>query len=331
MRTSIDRWLDVRRPKTDYSVGLLLVSAPTAEHPLDLERRTHGVFVTADLSTSWTPVARIRIAQLFAQRTIGGALWIGDRSPPSEASGAWFSDGIARALAVDVLREMEVLTPDEHAAELNSLLVEEALGQAGDVGIDELGALATGSDASARESALRALSVRGALLGARLGQERLRKVLRALVTRAGEAHLDTLPIAAFLEAVETAGGAELAKETERVLTHGGDMALPKNALGSCYDLTKKTVVPFELGFGFAEGEGGKRVIDHVDAGSAAARAGVATGDALVVLAYQPGRPDIAVELKVHREGGDRAIRFLPAGKGRPGRAFVKSHETRCRD
>jgi hypothetical protein len=318
-RTSIDRWLGIARPDSDPSAGLLIVAGAHPERPISIRRRARGLALSADVSAGFNPSARIRIAQLFAQRTIGGALWMGARSGDDQTRGLWFSEGVSRAVALFTLYELGAIDDDELVADINGFLAEAALSGSDALALDELASRARSNDAD-REAAIRALTARGTLAALDLGAADLRKVLKSVVQDAGAARSGEVSREAFFAAVRSVAGDAKAARMERNVDRGR-VALDRAALGPCYELRDRSVAPFELGFVLA-GAGRDLTVQRVVSGSAAARAGVRSGDAVVAIDYRPDRSDVAVAMTILRDGQEKKVRFLPAGPSKPGRAFL---------
>lgn len=321
-RTTIDRWLHVSRPADDPSAGVLILAGRHPERPMSIRRRARGLALSADVSADFTSGARIRMAQIFAQRTIGGSLWLGERAGAGEARGLWFSEGVSRAVALFTLHELGAIDDAELAADLNGFLAEGALSGAEKLGVDELAARAASNDDAEREAAIRALMARGVLVAVDLGPGPLQKVLRNVIEDAGSRRSGEISRDAFIAAVREAAGESKAARLSRSLDEGS-VAIDRTALGPCLELVDRPIAPFELGFVLA-GEGKELRIEELVRGSAAARAGLREGDVVQAIDYRPDRSDVPVVAKVLRDGAQKEVRFLPAGASRPGRAFLKA-------
>lgn len=321
-RTAIDKWLHVARPADDPSVGVLILAGRHPERPISLRRRARGLALSADVSADFTSGARIRVAQIFAQRTVGGSLWLGDRSGADEARGLWFSEGVSRAVALFALHELGAIDDAELAADINSFLAEGALSGDEMRGVEELAARARSNDPFEREAAIRALMARGVLVAVDLGPDALRKVLRAVIEDARSRRAGEVSREAFLAAVREAAGERKAARISRSLDEGR-VAIERSALGPCLELVERPVAPFELGFVLAGKEKELR-IEALVPGSAAARAGLRESDVVQAIEYRPDRSDVPVDVTVSRGGARRELRFLPAGASKPGRAFVRA-------
>ncbi|NUO53846.1 MAG: hypothetical protein HOV80_33805 [Polyangiaceae bacterium] len=319
-RTSVDRWLGIARPENDPAAGLVILAGAHPERPISIRRRARGLALSADVSAGFTAGARLRIAQLFAQRTIGGALWMGARTGEDETRGLWFSEGVSRAVALITLHELGAIDDDELAADINGFLAEMAVSGSDALTLDELASRARSHDAGIRDGAIRALTARGTLAAIDLGAADLRKVLKTVVQDASATRSGELSRDAFFATVRTVAGDTKAARLERSIDRG-KVALDRTALGPCYELRDRSVAPFELGFTLV-GAGRDLGIQKVVSGSAAARAGARDGDEVVSIDYRPDRSDVAVAMTILRDGKEKKVVFMPAGPSKPGRAFL---------
>ncbi len=321
-RTSVDRWLGISRPETDPSAGLLIFAGAHRDRPIAIRRRTRGLAISADVSASYGPPTRIRIAQIFAQRTIGGALALDAARGEDAAGGLWFSEGVSRAVALFTLHELGALEDDELVRDINGYLSEIALSESDALTLGELAKRAATPSADGRERAARNLAARGLLVALDLGPADLQSVLRALVQDAATKQHGALSVEAFFAAVRSVRGDEKAGRMRRSLERG-KVALDRGALGPCFELAERAIEPFELGIDL---EGADRALSvrRVVEGSAAARAGVREGDSVVSIDYRPARPDVPVDIVVRRGSTEKKLHYRPAGPSKPGRAFVPS-------
>ena len=60
----------------------------------------------------------LRVAQHFAQRFVGGALWMGFRSGPREPEGWFWSEGVSRVVGRESLYQLGLVSYDDLAADL---------------------------------------------------------------------------------------------------------------------------------------------------------------------------------------------------------------------
>lgn len=315
IRSAIDDYLGAQPHERRVVTSFLLIPEQRDQPNVSIKLALRGLVASVDPRATWSAAVRLRTAQALAQRTIGGRIWIGSRE--DEAGGQFFSEGFSRAVAQEVLAATGIFEPADRAAELNTLLSTLDLSPLGQATRAELAA------ASDKREALRVTTARGALvaltLGAKLttetkGKASLKTLIRALVSRAEKR--DTLTFAELGEA--TAAISPGAENLLRPLNEGGEVTVPSDLIGPCYKLAHGSLAPFELGFEVDASPEGLRVRGLVS-GSAAARAGLRDGDVLSELAYQDGRADL--QASATRVGGAAKVRFLPAGKARPGRYF----------
>ena len=162
---------------------------------------------------------------------------------------------------------------------------------------------------------------RGLLLGLRwhkLGRQKgvaegIDRLFRSLVNRARSSGFEVSN-----QAVRRAGreqlGAWFAAEFDRFVTRAETIDVPPAALAPELVGKLTEVYAYELGFDQAQSLEDRKVRGLVS-GSAAARAGLREGDALLAWNIQ-GDPDVAVSVKVQRGQQSEAIRYYPRGAKR---------------
>lgn len=317
-RAAIDDWMGMP-PDKRKGTSSLLIPEPREAPTVALRLSVRGLVASVDPRAGWTSPVRLRAAQALAQRYLGGALWVGDRDRPR--AGVYFSEGFSRAVAGQVLFEGGIFEHGDRAAELNSLFAMIDLSPLGHASLREL------ESAPDEREALRVLTARGALVALAFDDAlstrkadpgSLKRSVRGWLDKAAKEGRDSMEETAFFAVLEAASAKLVA-----ALTTGDEPPLPKNLLGPCYRLERGPVAPFELGFDVKPSEKGL-AIQTVVAGSAAARAGLASGDILTELRYEDQRPDVpAVARRRSPDGSVKTITFLPAGTKRPGRRFVR--------
>lgn len=322
MRTMTDRWLGLSRPADDPSAGLLFVNAKGPSRVLDVRRAFRGALVEAGVSATWTARSRVDVTRLFVQRTLGGSI---RAEADDAAAAAWFEEGFAHAVSVNVLRDAGMLTHDEVAAEINSLIVEDALSPLHGRSEAELLALSAPGGES-RQAAFRLLAARGALVGVALSDpndNQLQHFLREL--RDGKR---TVSKSALRECLAKRDG-ERADALIAAFERGGTIPLRARDVGPCVTLESRTVHRFELGFSFEPLATAGGTITSVVPGSAAARAGLRTGDVFASLDFVPDAPNSPVKIALGEDGA-RRIDFFPRGSAAKARVLVARDTTECR-
>lgn len=317
-RAAIDDWMGMPPDKRKGTSSLLLPE-PREAPTVALRLSVRGLVASVDPRAGWTSPVRLRAAQALVQRYLGGALWVGDRD--RARSGAYFSEGFSRAVAGQVLFEGGIFEHGDRAAELNSLFAMVDLSRLGHATLREL------ETVDDEREALRVLTARGALVALAFDHAlstrktdpgSLKRSVRAWLDKAAKDSRDSMEEPAFLAALEAAS-----PKLVTALTQGDEPPLPKNLLGPCYRFERGPVAPFELGFDVKPTEKGL-AIQSVISGSAAARAGLTSGDVLTELRFEDQRPDVPVVAhKRALDGSVKTVTFLPAGTKRPGRRFVR--------
>jgi hypothetical protein len=299
VRTAVDRWLGIRRPKKDPTVGLLFSGIADTSQRIDIRALHRGALIQAGPSARWSVRARLDLTRQLVQRTIGGAITV-------DGPGAqwWFDEGVAHGIALRVLVDVGVLTREEAAAEVSSWLAEEALSPHAGTALDAV--VAQGDTATAR----RLLAMRGALLAVALPGRGLQRASRMLLGQQER----RLPRAAFF-----AVAGERAETLRTAFEAGDPIPVRASDVGPCLAMVQRRVHAFDIGFTKSSGGGS---VATVDPAGPAARAGVRVGDGIVSLDYVEGRSDVAAQIQLKRGDVRLSVAFHPRGPGRRARAFT---------
>ncbi|MBI4956242.1 MAG: hypothetical protein HY908_29770 [Myxococcales bacterium] len=297
----------------------LLATEPLRRGEVQVIPRTAGALVAVGLGQPWTGELRIALATVVVQHWVGGRLWLGSPShdPASEAEVAWFTGGVARALARDLLFSFGLLTPDEYLRELGRLLDVAHASPLRALGAAEL-ARAFAADRAG--PALRLAIARGALYASDV-HARLRRadpksqglpaLVHELLGRARAAG-GPLPVESWLELVRARTGSDEAPAFARFVAQPGPPVLEPGTLGPCFRATAGRYPLFALGLDATASRAARKVVG-LDPSGPAARAGVREGEPLELLGFQPGRTDVEVELLLGRGAAPVTVRFAPLG------------------
>jgi hypothetical protein len=286
-------------------------------------RRARSVVVHVGTGEAWTGAVRIAVATEVLHGWIGERLWIGPDDPAHEAASYWFTEGVARHLARDLLFRFGVITGREMLDEVHGL-----------IGVTATSPLRAEGNAAlaahARDPQVVPLLVaRGALYAARVnalirargkGDRNLADILRALFQKARERR-GPLPTSAWIEAVTAELGAAEADAFRRIIEEGRAEDLPENALGPCFRRAPRTWAPYDLGFD--ESTLPDKPIAGLRRGGPAERAGLRPGDVLVEKEVTRGRSDVPAIVKVSRGGKNVEIKYLPAGPSTRAQGFAR--------
>jgi hypothetical protein len=296
IRSAVDAWVARTRSAETPPTALLFVAEKQRGSTIAIRTRARGLVATIDPRASWTASSRILVAQAFAQQYVGGFLAVADPS-----GGDFFGDGFSRAIARDVLFDAGALDIHEAAEEMNALFAATVFSKAPREIATARGALvATALDLALRKS-------RGSL----------RAFVRERLAEAAKKNERTLTFEAFLAHVRSSAGEPATRALADGLAGRVDVTLPNDLLGACYRLTKKMLVPFELGFEMSP----ERTIRSVVPRSRAEAAGLRVGDRIEDVHYEDGKSSKDVEIT--REGEPKKLRFRPVGAEKLGRTFER--------
>lgn len=294
-------------------------------------RHGQSVLLRIGVQEPWTGPVRIATTTEVLHEWLGGRIWIGPSETTRAAEGIWFSDGVTRSVARDLLHRYGLITSAELAAEVEGLV---ALAVTSPLrGEDHLGLVARA--AKRERGAVPLLVARGALYALRIdalirarsrGKRSFDDVLRALYAAAA-ARRGPLPTDAWKEALAAELGGDEAAREHAAFERGAAIALPAAALGPCFAPQDKSYAAFDRGFDLeATRDAPQRRLVGLNAQGPAARAGARDGDTLASYRETAGRSDVAVELVVTRDGQNRTVRYEPAGTRARGPGFRRKTE-----
>lgn len=280
------------------------------------QRRAGGVILQVSVGEPWSGAVRIAVATEVVKSYVGERLWIG--APDKAAQSYWFSEGLTRAFARELLFSYGLLTPSELINEMNGLiatLVTSPLKAEGNATLAEKTGDAGVIPVLVSRGALYATRV-DALLKAKPGaKQSLQQILLSLYAKAAEKQ-GPLPTAAWTLALSQALDAKEADAFKSIIENGGDITLPANAFGPCFQVGSQKYEPYELGFESeaVEGEDIARRVKQVKAGGAADKAGLRAGDMLLDEQGSKGKAEVPVTLKIRRGQEEKTITYRPAGR-----------------
>lgn len=305
----------------------LIVTDARKQGSYHVERRSGGLVLHVSAAETWSAPLRITVATAVLQRWLGGELWIGPEGARSREA-LWFTEGLTRFLARDLLFRFGLVTAEEVALEVEGQLATALTSPHAERPQSELaGAMAPGVvPLLAARGALYAARVDGLLRAKSDGKTSLVTVLRALL---GEARRTgaALPLSRWTASVGEAlgAGADEAKAFERHVERGEVAPFASDALGPCLRTTTRRYVAFDLGFDLAATRGQESpVVRGLDPKGPAYKAGLRDGDLVEKASFEGGRPDVTAVVETTRGGKARTLRYLPAGKSADGQGFART-------
>ena len=311
------------------SLMLMIVTDGRTPGSFRVTRRASSVLAHVGSGEPWSAPVRISVATEVIHGWIGSRLVIGPGGPGREAEGYWFTEGVARGLARDLLFRFGLITSTELLDEMHGL-----------AGIVATSPRRTESNAAlgarAKEAGVVPLLVaRGALYAARVdallrkksqGKKGQPELLRALYATASETR-STLQPSHWVQALVPPLDPSEKNVMRDVILEGARPDLPEGLLGPCFQGVARTYAAFDLGFD----EPGTRAsaslaIVGLRAGGPAERAGLRATDVLIDAAITQGRADAKVTLVVERGQEKKTLTYLPAGPSATWRGWVRKRD-----
>ena len=340
------------RDRTSPPLTLLLMTDARPAGSFVASRRASSVLLQIGVQEPWSGPLRIAAATEILRGWVGEQLWIGPAEPGREAEAYWFTEGVARNLARDLLFRFGLLSPAEVLEEMHGLSAvvatsphrgrdnQDLAAHAREPGVLPL-LVARGALYAARTDAL--LRRRGAVkppaaappaaappaaappaAAAEAPAARsLDDVIRALLADA-HGRRGPLPTSAWLDALSAALGPGEAAAFRDHIERGLPAALPEGALGPCFRGARRRYEPFDLGFDLdATRADPARALAGLRAAGPAARAGARAGDLLAEIEVTRGRADVPVKLAVQRAGKRVVLTYRPAGPAGDGQGWTR--------
>jgi hypothetical protein len=308
---------------------LLIVADGRTPGAFRATRRASSILAHVGAGEPWSAPVRIAVATEVIHGWLGSRLWIGPSDAAHEAESFWFSEGVARGLARDLLFRFGLITTSELLDEMHGLAGVLATSPRRKESNAELAA--HGKDAGS----IPLVIARGALYAARVdalirakskGKRSLQEVLRGLYDSAKERRAP-LPTSAWVEAITAELDAGEKDVFHRVIEEGARPDLPEGLLGPCFQGAPRTYAAFDLGFDEAATRAGATpTIVGLRAGGPAERAGVRADDVLLDLAMSQGRAESKVTLSLERGGEKRSLSYLPTGPTAAWRGWVRKRD-----
>jgi hypothetical protein len=306
---------------------LLIMGHVRPPRLFSMSRRSNSTLLNVGMQEPWGPVGRIAVSHQVTQKWIGGAVWVGPDDPAHEAESYWFSEGVARFFARDILFRVGLLEPEEVrdsvAQDLAAWYTSPRRSESNQALAAHVGSEGAMSLLVARGS-LYALGANARLRAKSGGKRSLDMVMLALLREARESHRRVLPIGSWLGALARELGDEEQGIFEEAIGKGQRLALPAEALGPCFRRTEGKYARFDLGFDEAATRASpRRIVAGLEHGGPAERAGLKASDVLVLASYDAGSAQAPAQLEIERDGKPLTIRYAPVGETHTGQVWVR--------
>lgn len=308
-------------------VTFLFVTDSRSEGDFVVSRRPRSVLARVGLQERWTPPLRITVAASVVHGWIGSRLWVGPTSSEREAESFWFTEGVSRHLARELLFRYGLIAPSDAA--------EEAEGLASVIATSPLTHLSNEELAKKPKASVPLLVARGALYALRVdamirekskGKRTLDNVLSELYAAAAKVS-GPLPTSAWVEAIAKDIGESERGVFRDAIELGKPFEMPVAALGPCFRRVTKTYVGFDIGFDEDATRKSKPwKLTGLVKGSPAEKAGLREGDEVDSIRAGRRAATTPVAVVVKRGEDWKTFTYLPAGKKVKGIGFERKKD-----
>ncbi|MFO0755373.1 MAG: hypothetical protein U0359_02715 [Byssovorax sp.] len=297
---------------------IFLSAVPRLGPSLWASPRPGGLLLLAGDQLGFSRSARFSLGQALARR------WTGDESLRffgPEPVLAWLREGVSAYVARAALLRAGLVTPAEALDDLNEHVTRWTLSPLAGLPNSEIAArFASGEAARAMaedRGFLYAAEVDAAIQAKTGGKRDIFDMLFTMILRAGPMTEEEkgqpprqLSPGTFVDTADQEATIEIRHRYDALVDRGEKTPPASGTFGPCFKSVKKGIARFDLGFD--EASLADKKVHGLRAGSAAARAGLREGDG-ILRASVIRSGDLAVDLTVTREGGDKVIHYVPAG------------------
>ncbi len=305
-------WGDPGRP---YFVPIAPLATDGARRSTHGTGRTDGFAIASTTNYALADATRFLAHEYmhnWIAREIGGPL------PKDEAAGYWITEGFTDFVAARTLLRAGIWSLEDYAAEKNAVLFRLATSPARALPNAAIQARFWSDQAAGQlpydRGNIFALWV-DEQLRVKGGIDKILRAQRRLASRDAAAGKSVPAPELFLTAARAATGADLSSAVARYIDRGEPVVLPASLASGC--LVAETVdrPPFDRGFDADATAAAGMTIKGVDPAGRAYAAGMRDGMKLVRReAGEIGNPAVEIAYRVADTGGERVLRYLPAGR-----------------
>lgn len=248
---------------------------------------------------------------------------LGSLPETDEALGYWFTEGWTDFYASRILLRAGLWTPEDYAAELNSVLMRYATSSARTApNAQVLQRFWTDGDFGKMpydRGHLLALLLDHRIRRETAGRADMDDVMQAQRAAARQNEGQPVQVHApelFVAVARQRFGVDVAPDVARHVDRGEAILLPADLYGACGSMETITQAAFDRGFNLGATQAAGGVLVGVDSASPAYAAGLRDGMRLVRReGGTPGDATVEYVYRVDDGGTERVIRYFPAGKG----------------
>jgi hypothetical protein len=323
LRSELARYFE-RPPPSPFR--LLVEASVRQDDSFSVVPRSGGLLLELPVGSSWTGPTRIAVARELFRPWFGGEVWMTGADGAAGPRELWFNEGVARALARELVFSFGMLTTDEYADEINGIIGSVVLSPFAGRALAEV-AEHSATDVRAR----RHLASRGVLyataLGASLraaggGPPAFDMLLGGLFFLA-RSERRPLTQADWAAAAAERAGPAAERAFRSIVEAGAPPAFAADGGGPCFRVVPRRYAEFALGFDVERSRGRAEGIVELQPDGPAARAGLRAADLLVSARYRENDASVRAVLEIERGGKPISLEYLPVGRRVPGPAWLR--------
>jgi hypothetical protein len=323
LRGELARYFE-RRPPSPFR--LLVEASVRQDDSFSVVPRSGGLLLELPVGASWTGPTRIAVARELFRPWFGGEVWMAGAGGEAGARELWFNEGVARALARELVFGFGMLTTEEYASEINGIIGSVVLSSFAGRTLAEVAEHAA-TDVTAR----RHLASRGVLyataLGASLraagGGSRAFDMMLGGLFWLARSERRPLTQADWAAAVAERAGPVAERIFHASVEAGGLPAFAADGGAPCFRVVPRRYAEFALGFDVERSRGRPEGVVELKPDGPAARAGLRATDRLVSARYRENDPGSRAVLEIERAGKQISLEYFPIGRRVPGPAWLR--------
>jgi hypothetical protein len=323
LRSELGRYFE-RPPPSPFR--LLVEASVRRDDSFSVVPRSGGLLLELPVGASWTAPTRIAVARELFRPWFGGEVWMTGADGAASARELWFNEGVARALARELVFGFGMLTTDEYADEINGIIGSVVLSPFAGRALAEVAEHAATDVRARRHLASRGVlyaTALGASLRAAGGGSRAFDMMLGGLFWLARSERRPLTHADWAAAAAERAGPAAERAFRAIVGEGAPPAFAADGAGPCFRVVTRRYAEFALGFDVERSRGRAEGIVELQPDGPAARAGLRAADRLVSAWYRENDSSARAVLEIERGARKISLEYLPVGRRVPGPAWLR--------